>query len=67
MVPREKRMLDKKYEIKADISKPEIVKVNKRILISPTGNQYRGNVMEHLRMNGISSIAEAKKKGWTVK
>lgn len=66
MDPREKRMLDKEYEIKADIDRPKEVK-EPTVAITPTGTQYVGNVMDHLRLHGFASVKAAREAGWRFK
>lgn len=66
MDPKVRKMLNQKYEVKADIKRSEEVK-EPTVAISPSGNQYSNNIMARLRLFGLDSIKEAKKAGWRFK
>ena len=59
-------MLDKEYEIKADIARPKVVKKEPTVAITPTGTQYVGNIKSRLALLGLD-LETAKKAGWRFK
>ena len=59
-------MLNKEYEIKADITSAKENKYN--IALHPAGHQYKINDLKNLlRVNGFKTIKEAKEAGWRFK